>query len=151
MSYILTFIICELIVTALFFKTTRTIILGLFGASAFFPIMLSLLEKYIISRVVSKNFIKLPRVYLYYDLIISFTVAMTAGLSAAFIRLISGLITAYFRLVTLQIPVLTGALASGDSGLSTYGGLMKCRCVVTAARQLARRVHSLARNRSNAP
>lgn len=119
-----------MLVFALYFKTTRGIILGLFGASMIFPILLTMMEKFVISQVVSKNFIKMPRAYLYYDLCISFTVAMTAGLSAAFIRLISGIINAYLCLVTLSVPVLSGAFAAGDAGLATYGGLMKCRYMV---------------------
>jgi hypothetical protein len=101
--------------------------LGLFGASAFFPLITTLLEKYLVSRIVSGNNLKMPRAYLYYDLVLSFSIAITAGLSSAFIRLISGLFTAYTKLVMFQMPVMPDSMGTSDAGLSSYGSLMKCR------------------------
>jgi len=127
LSFLLSWILFELLLTALFFKTTRAIILGLFGTSMAFPVLMVLLEKFVVQQVVNKNEIKLPRTYLYYDLALAFSVAFTAGLSASFIRLITGLFSAYMKLVTLYDPVMPPALGTADAGLSVYGSLLKSR------------------------
>ena len=53
--------------------------------------------------------------------------ALTAGVSAAFARLISGLVASYLKLVFLSMPVLPSQLGTSDAGFSAYGGLMKTR------------------------
>lgn len=115
---------------AFVFKMTRTLILGLFGASMIVPILMGFLQSTVIKQIFNKSFVKMPRTYLWYDFCISFTLALTAGVSTAFVRLISGLISAYMKLVFLSEPVLPSQLGTADSGLAAYGGLMKTRYMV---------------------
>ena len=130
LAYILVWIIWELIFMAFIFKMTRTLILGLFGASMVVPILMGVLESTLIKQIFVKSTIKLPRTYLLYDFCISFTLALTAGVSNAFTRLITGLISAYLKLVFLSEPVLPSQLGTSDAGFSAYGGLMKTRYMV---------------------
>ena len=126
-SWILTFLVWLMLFIPLFFPTTRGIILGLLGTGLISPILSSMMEKMVIKQIVNGNNIKMPRVFMYYDIAMSFSAALTAAISGTFMRLISGLITAFCKLIFFDDPVLPARFGTADAGLSAYGALMKCR------------------------
>ena len=127
LSWILTFFVYLMLFIPLFFPTTRSIILGLFGIGLLSPILSSVLEKLVIKQMVDGNTIKMPRAYMYYDIAMSFSAALTAAISGTFMRLISGLVTAFCKLLFFDDPVLPARFGTADAGLSAYGALLKCR------------------------
>ena len=126
-AWVLTFLVWLMLFIPLVFPTTRGIILGLLGTGLLSPVLSSLVEKMVIKQMVDGNNIKMPCAYLYYDIAMSFTAALTAAISGTFMRLISGLVTAFCKLLFFDVPVLPERFGTADAGLSAYGSLMKCR------------------------
>lgn len=85
-----------------YFEPSRAIILGALGAGIAVPIVLGVVQGFALTRVVDKSLMKMPRVFMTYDSVITFTVALTAGLTAAVVRLFTGLVSAYVKLCNVR-------------------------------------------------
>jgi hypothetical protein len=74
-----------------------------------------------------KRFVTVPRLFLGFDAVMSFTVGLIGGASGALQRLAMAVGFAFVRTALLTEPVLPAVLALHDPAFAAHGAMMKSR------------------------